>query len=316
MRVNSSLALLITTLLSVTSSPLAMSAQKSHPTEADPTQNDPPLNLKPPASAEEIKISSPRGPLNGLLYLPAGPGTHPIVLFLHGYPGNERNLDWAQAVRRAGYAVAFFDYRGIFGTPGTFSWANGREDVAAALAWLRSPEIARQYRLDTARIAIVGHSFGGWLALMSVEHEAPDVCVAALAAWNAGWAKGRYASHPDEMAEDLSYYRVTTDGTGGPVHADPEALVREGNDDPEQWNYLSQVGTLKKRALWLVAASRDSADENIERHQELASAIRAQGGTLVQLLTLEDDHVFSSHRIALAQTLIHWLRTDCAKTQP
>ena len=39
-----------------------------------------------------------------IIVLAAGAGTHPVVVFLHGYPGNERNLDLAQAVRRAGFA--------------------------------------------------------------------------------------------------------------------------------------------------------------------------------------------------------------------
>jgi hypothetical protein len=34
---------------------------------------------------------------------------------LHGFPGNERNFDVAQALRRAGYAALVFHYRGSWG---------------------------------------------------------------------------------------------------------------------------------------------------------------------------------------------------------
>lgn len=285
------------------------------PFAAVTADGDPPPRLQPPASAEEIRIQSHGSQLNGLMYLPAGPGTHPLAIFLHGYPGNERNLDLAQAVRRAGYDALYIDYRGDFGTGGTFSHANSLEDVAATLAWARGTGPSAQYHFDPARIALIGHSFGGWLALMSAEHEPSSVCIAALAAWNLGWVGGRFESHADERADVLSYFRVTTDGTGGPVHADPEDLIREIADHADAWNYLSQANALRDRALLLVAATRDTPDENAARLEELAAAIRNKGGKPVRVLTFEDDHPFSSHRLALADTVIRWLRTDCAKTQ-
>ena len=299
--------LMAATLIAAVASPLLSAADES--------QRDPAPSLKPPASMDEIKIPSNGNVLNGLIYLPAGAGSHPVVIFVHGYPGNERNLDLAQAMRRGGYAAVYFDYRGVFGTAGTFSHSHALEDVAAVLSWVRTPEIASKYHLDPTRVALVGHSFGGWLVLMSVDHEEPSVCVAAMAAWNGGWAKGRYPTHPDEAAESLEYYQVTTDGTGGPIHANPDELLTEGNDEPERWNYLSKVEVLKDRALLLAAATGDSIDEGVERHQELASAIRKQGGRRVRLEIFEDDHPFSSHRVALARTLLHWLQTDCASTQ-
>jgi pimeloyl-ACP methyl ester carboxylesterase len=281
----------------------------------DAVQNDPASTLRPPASMEEFHILSQGARINGLMYLAAGSGPHPIVIFLHGYPGNERNLDLAQAVRRAGYNALFIDYRGNFGSGGTFSQAHSLEDIAALLAWVRAPETIAKYRVDPMRIALVGHSFGAWLALFSVENEPRGVCVAALAAWNAGWVGERFAGHPNERAEFLAYYRDTTDVAGGPIRANPDELIDEVTVQAPAWNYVSQASGLKNHALLLVAATRDSPDENPERHSELAAAIRKEGGKLVRVVTFEDDHPFSSHRIALAHLLTHWLRTDCARTQ-
>jgi predicted alpha/beta-fold hydrolase len=51
--------------------------------------------------------------INGLACLPAGAGPHPVFILLHGLPGNEKNLDLAQAVRRAGWIAVTFNYRGL-----------------------------------------------------------------------------------------------------------------------------------------------------------------------------------------------------------
>src|SRR5476651_2515165 len=93
-----------------------------------------------PPSMAEINIASHGSRMNGLVYLAAGDGPHPVVIFLHGFPGNEKNLDLAQAVRRAGYQAVYIDYRGNWGSGGSFSFANGLEDVDAVLAWVRAKE--------------------------------------------------------------------------------------------------------------------------------------------------------------------------------
>ena len=49
-----------------------------------------------------ILIPGKRGRILSVLYTAGGEGTHPTVILLHGIPSCERNLDLAQAVRRAG----------------------------------------------------------------------------------------------------------------------------------------------------------------------------------------------------------------------
>ncbi len=260
-------------------------------------------------------IPSDGARLNALLYLAAGSGTHPMAVFLHGYPGNEKNLDLAQVVRRAGFDVLFVDYRGNWGSGGTFSFAHSLEDVAAVLVWVRRPENAAKYHYDPRRIALVGHSFGGWLALMTAGREPAGLCVAALAAWNIGWDAKRYAAHEDERLAGLEELRDSTDPAGGPIHADADALLGEMTAHAESWDYLAQAVALASHPLLLVAASRDTPDEDIPMHAELARAIRAAGGKSARSENFDDDHAFSSHRLALGDVLVEWLRTDCAKAQ-
>ncbi|MFI4891218.1 MAG: alpha/beta hydrolase family protein [Steroidobacterales bacterium] len=281
----------------------------------DPVRNDPSASLNPPAWLDEIAIRTHGVRLNGLVLVAAGTGPHPMLISLHGFPGTERNLDLAQVVRRAGYNVLFFDYRGVFGSGGNFSFANSLEDTAAVLAWARSPDNVAKYHTDPQRLAILGHSFGGWLALMSGAQLPPRACVAALAAWNVGWAAKRFADHPKERIDDLNDLRTSTQETSGPVRANADALHAQMTAHAREWDYVTQAGALRNRSLLLVAASRDTPDENAERHEELAAAIHAAGGTQVQTVNFDDDHQFSSHRIALADTLVHWLQGDCARSQ-
>jgi pimeloyl-ACP methyl ester carboxylesterase len=251
--------------------------------------------------------------MNGLIYEAAGSGPHPVVIFLHGFPGNERNLDLAQAVRRAGFQAIYFDYRGSWGSAGTFSFAHGLEDVAAVLDWVKAPENKEKYHLDSSRIAIVGHSYGGWLTLMTASHEATNVCVAALAAWNAGWAAKRFPEHPEERAARLEFFRAAIEPTGGPIHAEAAGLLDEMSAGAESFDYLAQAPSLKDRVALLVGATHDSLFSGAPRLEELADKIHEGGGQHVKLVIYDDNHSFSSHRVALSELLVHWLREDCAK---
>src|ERR1700721_1446167 len=88
--------------------------------------------VHPPRSAQ-VLIPSHGMEMNGLFYLAGGAGPHPTIVLLHGFPGNEQNLDLAQAIRRAGWNVLTLHYRGSWGSPGKFSFSNALEDSDAAL---------------------------------------------------------------------------------------------------------------------------------------------------------------------------------------
>src|SRR4051812_40519824 len=73
---------------------------------------DQPRDDANPTRNEAVWIPSGGIVMNGVMLVAAGSEPHPTVLNLHGLPGNEQNLDLAQVLRRAGYNVLSFHYRG------------------------------------------------------------------------------------------------------------------------------------------------------------------------------------------------------------
>ena len=75
---------------------------------------------------------------------------------LHGLPGEERNQDLAQVLRRAGYAVLLPHYRGAWGSAGIFSFRHClSSDIDAMLRWLDDPGVRRRFSLDAQPRALV-----------------------------------------------------------------------------------------------------------------------------------------------------------------
>ncbi len=124
---------------------------------------DPAPDAAHPPRMEVLHIPSGGVEINGVAYLAAGAGPHPTAILLHGLPGNEKNLDLAQAIRRAGWSVVTFNYRGSWGSPGTFSFEGNLADAKAVLAYVRDPANAAKLQIDTRRLVMGGHSMGGWV---------------------------------------------------------------------------------------------------------------------------------------------------------
>ena len=147
-------------------------------------------------------------------------------MFLHGYPGNERNLDLAQAVRRAGLNALYFNYRGSWGSAGTFSWANILEDANAAVQFLRSTEVSKRHRIDPNRIILIGHSVGGWTALTSAAADQKIACAGYLAGYNLG--RAGQLIRENEKLEDWPHrlFNETTDPQSGPFAHQADKIWR------------------------------------------------------------------------------------------
>src|ERR1700743_80130 len=182
-------ALLAAALLPITAAHAANAVNPVQP-RADQTPNavilDPgPDKAHPPALAD-VRIDSHGAARNAVLYTAAGAGPHPAIVLFHGFPGNEQNLDLAQAIRRAGFTVLTLHYRGAWGSPGKFSFTNALEDADAAVAWMRDPANVAKYTLDPRRIFVGGHSMGGLMAASAASHDPNVAGLVMISAWDVG----------------------------------------------------------------------------------------------------------------------------------
>src|ERR1700739_245059 len=132
---------------------------------------DPPVDAAHPAAMTVLHIPTHGAVINGIVYSPPGAGPHPTIVICHGLPGNEKNLDLAQALRRAGWNAVTFNYRGSWGSPGSYRFAQNLEDADAVLAYLRIPKTAHKLQIDTKKIVLAGHSMGGWVTVMTAAHD-------------------------------------------------------------------------------------------------------------------------------------------------
>jgi len=254
------------------------------------------------ASMSTFQLPSHGALLNAFMYIAAGNGPHPVVVLLHGFPGNEKNLDVAQAIRRAGWNVLYFNYRGSWGSPGDFSFSHSIEDTAAAVAYLRQPGNARRLRLDPTRIVLIGHSMGGF---MTVQATAADPGIMAFGLISAADMRGRMKlplpDDPRMLAGLTKGYEE--EGLAPLAGCTAESLARETIAHAAEWDFDPKAPALKTRPALVITSDEGLAPYN----DAFVAALRKAGDTQVTTLHLATDHAYSDKRLELSGAIVQWL---------
>ena len=280
--------------LTVIAAPLALHAE---PIPAA-VGADPLRDKANPAAMDAVAIPTHGVNINGVLYTAAGAGQHPTVLLLHGFPGNEQNLDLAQAMRREGWNVLTMHYRGAWGSPGNFTFAHVLEDPAAALAWLRTPANAAKYHIDTAKIVVIGHSMGGWAAAFTGAHDPGVLATGLISAAD----MGAIGTAPRTTAMKIVDDNIGTNDGMHMLAATPASLADEAIRNAKINALNLDAPGLAKRPLLIVTAN-DGLKGDAEN---LVKAI-GEGAAPITQVHLETDHSYSDQRIALEAAVIRWL---------
>jgi acetyl esterase/lipase len=138
------------------------------------------------------------------LLVPSGGAELPVVVLIHGgfwqEPFKRDLMDGlARDLADRGFATLKLEYRRVGASEG--GWPETALDVAAGIDLLA--ELASEHGLDTARVAVVGHSAGGQLAL---------------------WAAGRRAGVPGGLPVIQPAYAVSLAGVLDLEQADRTSL--------------------------------------------------------------------------------------------
>ena len=129
------------------------------------------LDLPPPPADARVPYGGDPNQF-GDVRVPKSAGPHPVVVNIHGGFWRAR-YDLAHAghlcaaLAQAGIASWNLEYRRVGNAGG--GWPGSFEDVTQGFLFLR--EIAERFALNTKRVAIMGHSAGGQLALVLAAHQ-------------------------------------------------------------------------------------------------------------------------------------------------
>jgi dipeptidyl aminopeptidase/acylaminoacyl peptidase len=226
--------------------------------------------------------------LLGTLFLARGDGPRPAALILHGIPGIEKNYDLAHTLRDAGWNSLIFHYRGSWGSGGRYSIAGLPADVRAATDLL-----CAEPAVDADRLVVIGHSLGGWAAVLAAAADDRLRAVAVIGAVS------------DLRAMPMASEEAAAEYTPWLAGLTPVGLV-------EQWNAagadpalcpVEQVAYIAPRPLLIL---HGGCDDVVSLAHAEALAARAMPPYDYRIHP-DANHAFTWHRPWLREQILTWL---------
>ena len=278
------------------------------PTHAQsPITTDPAPDKTNPATMQSFQLPSHGALLNAFVYIASGAGPHPTVILLHGFPGNEKNLDIAQTLRRAGYDVLYFNYRGSWGSSGDFSLTHSIEDTQSAIAFLRDPANAKKFRADPSNIILIGHSMGGFMARYAAAQDPSIKTVGLISAadMSVDVIESLKPEQRKAAANPIAKH-LADEGMAPLAGVTPQSLAEEIIANADTWNVPNLAPKLATRPILVIT----SDDGLVPSNDTFVAALRKAGGTHITTVHLTTDHAYSDHRIALQQAILDFLKQN------
>ena len=267
-------------------------------------EDNPNIDIVSPESMQPIVFESKGEKLIGTFFRASGKEKKPTVILLHGFPGNENNFD-AHAIKRFGFNVIVFHYRGSWGSGGDFSISNSLEDVYSMIEYVYQDDVSDKLNVDAKNIILIGHSMGGFLAFLASIKYPQIKNIASLAGFNFGFFSDYLLQNPQFVAatmDGLSQGTMLLNGTNS------EKAYNEMLANKDDWNLLKLLPKLKEKNILLVGAEYDYVAPLELHHYPMVEGLKKVGANLKSEV-YKSGHSFSSTRIKLTKEIIRWLKS-------
>jgi uncharacterized protein len=238
--------------------------------------------------------------LTGSIFCAQGKGPHPTLLYARGFPDQLASSDILRVLRRAGYNVMSFYYRGTYGLGGVYSMQHSYEDLQAAVAFLRQESSVRTMGVDPNNIIPYGYSFGGPIALR-LAAEDPNIHAVML--------QDPTDLRPIKSMTSLDR-KAMEDEIVSPLvpSANGKQILDEIVGQMGSWDPAHDVEGLSGKHILLAWASRGNEIDDKAAHADSLGALLGPRSH-VSATVFDTDHGFTDKRIALTRDYLQWLKS-------
>ncbi|NJN43563.1 MAG: alpha/beta fold hydrolase [Anaerolineae bacterium] len=183
---------------------------------------------------------------------------------------------------------AHFHYRGCWGSQGNYHIHTIPDDVRAAMDEITNGNYPV---VDEKKLVLIGHSLGGWAAILAGAVDPRPRAVAALCA----------VTDPRMFPlNDPGYAQFFTPWLSGIT---PEELSEQWRDLGEEFSPLAQAKKISPRPLLIVHAETDESVSVEHSHALFENSLEP---TDIHIHP-DANHAFTWHRPWLRETVLNWL---------
>lgn len=254
----------------------------------------------------EIEFLSQGSRVHGRVFSAPGAGLKPTVLTVPGWPGSAVDVaGLGESLPPIGVNMVMFNPRGMHASEGSFGFENTIVDIGAALDWLARDEVRQRFNVDPAKIALVGHSFGGGMVMV---YAAKDKRVRRLISIS-GADSGEVVNGLLNDPATLKSYRalLSTPGTFPVRVSDLDATLADLRKTGNVYALRETAPGVADRSILLIGGWED-ANVTVDRTVlPYYRALKKAGAQDVTFLVYHADHWFGSVSRRLASDIRDWL---------
>lgn len=263
-----------------------------------------------------VEVDSDGAAMRGQFFKADCAGPCPTLLLVPGFPGSAQHevLGLGARLSEGGISVLVFNPRGLHQSEGTMTFLNTLDDIGAAFNWLHEDEVAERFAIDTASIAIGGHSFGGGTSMAYAARDARVRAVVSLAGTDHAELIREYERNPS-FTERVDRILSGAQAPEGPARFDRVATLRELAENQDVFGLRENAARLADRRILLIGGWEDR-NVTVDQHMlPLYRTLKEAGAEDVTFLVYHDNHGFGGVRERLAREVRHWLlREDSPRT--
>ena len=248
--------------------------------------------------------------VRGRFFAAVGTAPATTLLLVPGWPGNPNDvLGLGALLAEQGINVCMFNPRGLHQSEGTHSHANTLQDIGAALQSLRQPDMQDKFGVNTTRLALGGHCYGGGMGMAYTARDSSVRQVISIAGNDHG-EFARELQRNTAFADAIRRMMLATRAPEGPARFDFEAGLKELVDRQDVYGLRENAANLADRSILLIGGWEDEHVTIDQFLLPLYRALRGAGAAKVTFLVYHTDHYFSNVRQRLASDIAGWLLRD------
>lgn len=268
------------------------------------------------AEPAAVQFVSDGAVVRGRFFAAGGGAPAPTLVLVPGWPGNRDDVVGLGALLApAGINVLMFNPRGFHDSEGTMSFPNVLEDIGAALRWVQGADARQRFRIDTTRLALGGHSFGGGMALAYAAADSSVRRVVSVAGSDHAELVREFQRNP-EYARALRALLSSTRAPAGPVRFEMDADLRELAEHQDIYGLRENAAKLADRSILLIGGWEDTQVSIEAILLPLYRALKGAGAGDVTFLVYHGKHNFTAERQRVASGIRDWLVRGPVPVQP
>ncbi|HEX6316101.1 MAG TPA: CocE/NonD family hydrolase [Gemmatimonadaceae bacterium] len=247
--------------------------------------------------------------LRATLFVAQGPGPHPTLVSLKGFPGSG-STEFPRYLQSKGFNAVAMNFRGQLASDGTYDIGGTPDDATALIAYLRSDSARRAFRIDPQRIAISGTSAGSFGALSAAARDPSLRCVALIVPFN--WTVTLVSMRDNPLLRTAMTTQVEAIGKwpDPPVRLD-SAFATRTLANAESYDLRAVAPRLGGRSVFLIGARYDSTARLATHFEPVRDSLRV-AKAMVRDTILDDNHNLTGTGERVFDVMAAWMGS-CAR---